>query len=45
MTCEGVKKWLTTPNPYLDDVPPIQHLRSAKELAKTLDALGSIRHG
>jgi putative toxin-antitoxin system antitoxin component (TIGR02293 family) len=41
----GAKAWLTTPNPYLDDVPPIQHLRSEKELEKALDLLASIRHG
>lgn len=45
LTGAGAKEWLTTPNPYLDDVPPIQHLRSEKELAKTLDVLAAIRHG
>ena len=41
----GARQWLTTPNPYLDDVPPIQHLRSEKELEKALDVLAAIRHG
>jgi uncharacterized protein (DUF2384 family) len=41
----GVKEWLTAPNPYLDDVPPILHLRSEKELAGVLDLLTAIRHG
>ncbi|MBI4591045.1 MAG: DUF2384 domain-containing protein [Candidatus Rokubacteria bacterium] len=45
LTGAGAKAWLTTPNPYLDDVPPIQHLRSEKELEKALDVLASIRHG
>lgn len=45
LTGEGAKQWLNTPNPYLDDVAPIQHLRSEKELAKSLDVLASIRHG
>lgn len=45
LTVEGAKEWLTTPNPYLDDVPPIQHLRSEKELEKALDVLAAIRHG
>jgi len=45
LTAEGAKDWLTTPNAYLDDVPPIQHLRSEKELEKALDALAAIRHG
>ena len=41
----GVKEWLSTPNPYLDDVPPILHVRSDKELEKALSVLASIRHG
>lgn len=41
----GVKEWLSTPNPYLDDVPPILHVRSDKELEKALNVLASIRHG
>ena len=45
LTSAGAKEWLNTPNPYLDDVAPIQHLRSEKELEKTLDVLAAIRHG
>ncbi|MCL5056341.1 MAG: MbcA/ParS/Xre antitoxin family protein [Firmicutes bacterium] len=41
----GMKKWLTSPNPYLDDVPPILCLRTDKELDRVLSLLASIRYG
>lgn len=42
---EGVRRWISTPNPYLNDVPPILCLRSDKELEKVLSLLASIRYG
>ncbi|MBI5181863.1 MAG: DUF2384 domain-containing protein [Nitrospirae bacterium] len=45
LTPKGVKKWINTPNPYLNDVPPILCLRSDKELEKVLSLLASIRYG
>jgi uncharacterized protein (DUF2384 family) len=42
---EGVHQWLTTPNPYLNDVPPILCLRSDKELEKALSLLAAMRYG
>lgn len=42
---QGLKHWLTTPNPYLHDVPPLLCLRSDKELDKVLSLLASIRYG
>jgi uncharacterized protein (DUF2384 family) len=45
LTPAGARAWLTTPNPYLHDVPPILCLRSDKELDRVLALLASIRHG
>jgi uncharacterized protein (DUF2384 family) len=45
LTARGAKRWLNTPNPYLNDVPPILCLRSEKELEKVLSVLASIRYG
>ncbi|OGS05555.1 MAG: hypothetical protein A3G41_08170 [Elusimicrobia bacterium RIFCSPLOWO2_12_FULL_59_9] len=45
LTAPGLKRWLSTPNPYLNDVPPILCLRSEKELARVLSLLASIRYG
>ncbi|MFZ3090718.1 MAG: antitoxin Xre/MbcA/ParS toxin-binding domain-containing protein [Nitrospirota bacterium] len=45
LTPKGVKEWINTPNPYLNDVPPILCLRSDKELEKVLSLLASIRYG
>ncbi len=45
LTPKGVKRWITTPNPYLNDLPPILCLRSDKELEKVLSLLASIRYG
>lgn len=45
LTANGVKQWINTPNPYLNDVPPILCLRSDKELEKVLSILASIRYG
>lgn len=45
LTDSGVKRWVNTPNPYLNDVPPILCLRSDKELEKVLSVLASIRYG
>jgi uncharacterized protein (DUF2384 family) len=45
LTANGVKRWLNTPNPYLNDVPPILCLRSDKELEKVLSLLAAIRYG
>lgn len=42
---EGVKDWISKPNPYLNDVPPILCLRSDKELEKVLSLLKSIDYG
>ncbi len=42
---EGVHKWLTAPNPYLNDVPPILCLRSDKELEKAKSLLAAVRYG
>jgi len=42
---EGVRRWLTTSNPYLNDVPPILCLRSDKELEKTMSLLAALRYG
>ncbi len=41
----GVKHWLSTPNPYLNDVAPILCLRSDKEMDKVVALLSAIRHG
>lgn len=41
----GVSDWLNTPNPYLDDIPPILHARSEEELAKSLSLLASLQYG
>ena len=45
LTRDGVKKWISTPNPYLNDLPPILCLRSDKELEKVLALLASIGYG
>ena len=45
LTHDGVKKWISTPNPYLNDIPPILCLRSDKELEKVLSLLASIGYG
>ncbi|MEK7381978.1 MAG: hypothetical protein AAB262_01670 [Elusimicrobiota bacterium] len=45
LTEAGVRHWLTTPNPYLNDVPPILCLRSDKELEKAKSLLASLRCG
>ncbi len=45
LTPNGVKQWLNTANPYLNDVPPILCLRSDKELEKVLSLLAAIRYG
>ncbi len=45
LTAKGAKQWINTPNPYLNDVPPILCLRSDKELEKVLSLLASIRYG
>ncbi len=45
LTPNGVKKWISTPNPYLNDLPPILCLRSDKELEKVLSLLASIGYG
>lgn len=42
---KGVRRWLSTPNAYLNDVPPILCLRSEKELERVLAVLASIRYG
>lgn len=42
---EGVHQWLTAPNPYLNDVPPILCLRSEKELEKAKSLLAAVRYG
>jgi len=42
---KGIRRWLSEPNPYLNDVPPILCLRSDKELEKVLSLLASIRYG
>ncbi len=45
LTPSGVKRWINTQNPYLNDLPPILCLRSDKELEKVLSLLASIRYG
>lgn len=45
LTSDGVKKWISTPSPYLNDLPPILCLRSDKELEKVLSLLASIGNG
>lgn len=45
LTPAGAQSWLVTPNPYLHDVPPIQCLRSDKELERVLNLLAAVRHG
>ncbi len=45
LTAKGARQWINTPNPYLNDVPPILCLRSDKELEKVLSLLASIRYG
>jgi len=45
LTPAGAQAWLVTPNAYLNDVPPIQCLRSDKELAKVLGLLAAVRLG
>lgn len=45
LSAEGARRWLVTPNPYLNDVPPILCLRSDKELEKSRSLLASIRYG
>lgn len=45
LTAKGTRQWINTPNPYLNDVPPILCLRSDKELEKVLSLLASIRYG
>lgn len=45
LTAKGARHWINTPNPYLNDVPPILCLRSDKELEKVLSLLASIRYG
>ncbi len=45
LTSAGVKRWINTPNPYLNDLPPILCLRSDKELEKVLSLLASIGYG
>ena len=45
LTINGVKTWLTTPHPELNDVPPILHLRSEKELGEALNVLAAIEYG
>ncbi len=45
LTPKGAFEWLRKANPYLNDVAPIQCLRSEKELEKVLGLLGSIKFG
>jgi uncharacterized protein (DUF2384 family) len=45
LTPAGARAWLVTPNPYLHEVPPIQCLRSDKELERVLALLAAVRHG
>ncbi|MCK4524777.1 DUF2384 domain-containing protein, partial [candidate division WOR-3 bacterium] len=45
LTPNGIKQWINTPNPYLNDVAPILCLRSDKELEKVLSILAAIRYG
>lgn len=45
LTEDGARHWLTTPSPYLNDVPPILCLRSDKELEKAKTLLASLRYG
>lgn len=45
LTKVGVRKWLTTPNPRLDDLPPILCLRTDKEAEKVKSLLVALGHG
>lgn len=45
LTPEGARRWLTAPNPYLNDVPPILCLRTDKELEKVKGLLAALRYG
>ena len=45
LTEKGARNWLTTPSPYLNDVPPILCLRSDKELERAKTLLASVRYG
>ena len=45
LTETGARRWLTTPNPYLNDVPPVLCLRSDKEMEKVVSLLASVRYG
>ena len=42
---KGIRDWLSEPNPYLNNVPPILCLRSDEEMEKVISLLGAIRHG
>jgi uncharacterized protein (DUF2384 family) len=42
---KGAFEWLRTPNQYLNDVAPIQCLRSEKELEKVMGILAAIKFG
>jgi uncharacterized protein (DUF2384 family) len=39
------KNWLRTPNPYLDDLIPLNMLESAEGIEHVLDMLGRIEYG
>jgi uncharacterized protein (DUF2384 family) len=45
LTPKGAFEWLIAPNPFLNDVAPIQCLRSEKELEKVLGVLAAIKFG
>ena len=45
LNAKGAVEWLQEPNAYLNDVAPIQCLRSDKELEHVLGLLASIKYG
>ena len=45
LTPKGAFDWIRTPNPYLNDVAPVQCLRSDKELEKVMGILAAIKFG
>lgn len=45
LTRPGLRKWFTTPNPKLDDLPPLMCLRSDKEAEKVKSLLMALGHG
>lgn len=44
-TKKGIREWFTTPNPYLNDLPPLLCLRTDKEAEKVHALLTALGHG